>query len=219
METPIIVAIIAATVSVISVIVTLYISYKSRQHSVIALSEKDAIENKRLSEREFKEYLVQTELYRVRLWNFESFLSRMPGGRLGTTYTAEMIENFKHFKNYSIEYLEEWSKVKANIPDVLTDRLRRDRHHIRHLIDDISFDVAKMNPTDEYPEISGENFKIGYRVKDELETLIELLDKQFSYLNQFRFQLFDLGFTLDQYRDSSLVGIDFNSKKNDSSNE
>jgi hypothetical protein len=136
-EAPLLASLIAAGVSVASVLANLYIARKSRQSTLEALQIKAALDRAAESEKAIKEIEVEGERLRIRCWEMIALSQRFWSGSNSPLRgrEKEYAEAADQFARQAHTFLDKWAQAKTDFPPAIVDYLRSIRHECRHRID------------------------------------------------------------------------------------
>lgn len=180
METALLVALIAAMVSMASVIANIYIARKSRQSAIELLRIQANLETLEDLRKNIKTVEVEGERLRIRAHDLLAFLTRKGDGTPGLGSQEEFSKLAQRFANQANEFMDSWADAKSDLPEEMLDQLRILRHDCASPIRDILFycKTWSHNPPHSTQEARP--------VVSALERLLALLDAFTRHLSDVR---------------------------------
>ncbi|MGD0682548.1 MAG: hypothetical protein ABR990_10890 [Terracidiphilus sp.] len=188
MEPAIVVGVIAAVVSVFSVVANVNIARKTRQSAVDALRFKARLDREEEIDKVIKEIEIEGERLRIRSWELIHYCdsreilkgskSRFPA------LTEEFSVQARHF-------IDSWASVKSELPSTELNILRRLRHECWHYLQNISVMSQTLISDKQIDQAHIKNY-VG-----SLNTLLELIDNFTRIVCKVRRRMLEGDFSTD----------------------
>jgi len=164
MDSATITAVIAASVSIVSVAANLYIAKSARQSAIDGVRLKAKLDHDEVVDKVIKEIEVEGERLRIKAWELIE-CSKASGPSLEREKLGASIEGFA---SQAAEFLDKWAPAKGELPLVMLEVLRVLRHDCRNAIDAVSIFGYRLTSEDEPGTLTSQEFT---------ENLIVLLRK------------------------------------------
>jgi hypothetical protein len=132
MDSAAVTAVIAASLSIVSVAANLYIARAARQGAVDALKLKARLDHDQLVDKVIKEIDVEGERLRIRAW--ELIACCQSASDEGQEQLQALIEAFARQAG---EFLDRWAPAKDELPLTMLEILRVLRHDCRKEIETV----------------------------------------------------------------------------------
>jgi hypothetical protein len=123
-------AVIAATVSMASVVANLYIARGARQSAIDTVRLKARLDHDEVADKVIKEIEIEGERLRIEAWKLIDFCHSNEGQGSEAQFSI-LIESFV---TQAEEFLDRWAPTKSELPIVTLEVLRVLRHDCRREI-------------------------------------------------------------------------------------
>jgi hypothetical protein len=144
LQPTVIVALIAALVSIASVAANIHIARKARQSAIQVMQAKAHIDRVESSNQTLQQIEIESERLRIRCWAIVSYVRQVAAHPDGVIKDQQKFQDLtENFVSQAQEFLDRWASAKANIPEGNREYIAKLRHDCRHDIEEIEEQCAK----------------------------------------------------------------------------
>jgi hypothetical protein len=183
METALITAIVAASISLISVIVNLLIAREARRGAKSQIKFQLALKYVEKSVTILKDYMKEIEKVRIACWQLEFEFNPILEEKINVDKIKERAENFKTEFD---KFYDDWSEAKGEMTDLYIMNVRQMRHGCKNEALELSIKIKKF--LKEYKLKGKENIdkNILDELKNESRSLSWSLNTFYSIINDIK---------------------------------
>ena len=188
MQPTIIVALVAAAVSILSVVANLYIARKSRQSAIEVMKAKAYIDRVESSNQTLQQIEIESERLRIRCWAIVSYIRQLAANSDGIITDRQKFQDLtENFVSQAREFLDRWASAKGNIPEGNREYIAKLRHDCRHDIEEIDEHCAKHGSRGRFAPGESE------RMSNALRSLLYRLEAFTNTISELRRNVYEWG--------------------------